>query len=96
MATRIALEEKNRELLSLSTANAREEADAKAYGISAMMEALAKADPKILQALTSAHMDASQMIAMAFRDLAENADKIGELNISPDLLRQLISKESVN
>jgi hypothetical protein len=96
MATRIALEEKNRELLSLSTANAREEADAKAYGISAMMEALAKADPKILQALTSAHMDASQMIAMAFRDLAENADKIGELNISPDLLRQLMSKESVN
>jgi hypothetical protein len=96
MATRIALEEKNQQLLSLSTANAREEADAKAYGISVMMEALAKANPKILQALTSAHMDASQMIALAFRDLAENADKIGELNISPDLLRQLMSKESIN
>lgn len=96
MATRIALEEKNRELLSISTANVRIEADAKAYGISAMMAALAQADPKILQALTSAHMDASQLVAMAFRDLAENADKIGELNISPDLLRQLMAKESAS
>lgn len=96
MATRIALEEKNKELLSISTTNAREEADAKAYGISVVMQALAKSDPKVLQALTSAHMDASQLVAMAFRDLAENAEKIGELNISPDLLRQLMAKESVN
>lgn len=96
MATRIALEEKNRELLSISTANAREEADAKAYGISAAMKALAEADPKILQALTSANMDASQLVAMAFQDLAVNADKIGQLNISPDLLRELMGTRSVN
>ena len=31
-------------------------------------------------------------IALAFRELAENATKIGELNISPDLLRSLIGK----
>jgi hypothetical protein len=30
------------------------------------------------------------MIAMAFRDLAENAGKLGELNITPDLLNTLI------
>lgn len=96
MATRIALEEKNRELLSISTTNAREEADAKAYGISATMKALAEADPKILHALTSANMDASQLVAMAFQDLAVNADKIGQLNISPDLLRELMGTRSVN
>ena len=30
------------------------------------------------------------MIALAFRELAENAAKIGELNITPDLLRSLL------
>jgi hypothetical protein len=32
------------------------------------------------------------MIALAFRELAENAQKIGELNISPDLLKSLLTK----
>jgi hypothetical protein len=30
------------------------------------------------------------MIAMAFQEMAENAQKIGELNVSPDLLKSLI------
>jgi hypothetical protein len=30
------------------------------------------------------------MIAVAFRELAENAERIGELNVSPELLRSLI------
>jgi hypothetical protein len=30
-------------------------------------------------------------MAMAFQEMAENAQKIGELNISPDLLKSLIS-----
>ena len=29
------------------------------------------------------------MIALAFRELAENAAKIGELNVTPDLLKSL-------
>ena len=33
--------------------------------------------------------DAKTMIAMAFQEMAENAQKIGELNISPDLLASL-------
>jgi hypothetical protein len=32
-------------------------------------------------------------IAVAFRELAENASKIGELNISPDLLNTMLKKE---
>jgi len=35
--------------------------------------------------------DPKAMIAMAFQEMAENAQKIGELNVSPDLLRSLIS-----
>ncbi len=92
MATKIALEEQNRELVSLSSENARLEADAKAYGISAVMGALAKTDPKTLQALASVGMNPGQLVATAFRELAENADKIGQLNISPDLLRELMSR----
>jgi hypothetical protein len=34
------------------------------------------------------------MIGVAFRELAENAQKIGELNISPELLRTLVSQRA--
>jgi hypothetical protein len=37
-------------------------------------------------------LDPKLMIALAFRELAENAGKIGELNITPDLLQGLIGK----
>lgn len=93
MATKVALEEKNRELVALAAENAKNEADAKAYGISAIMSALAQTDPKTLQALASVGMKPDQLIANAFKELAENADKVGQLNISPDLLRELLSQK---
>jgi len=93
MATKIALEEKNRELVALATENVRQEADTKAYGISAVMQALSQSDPKILQVLASTGMNPGQLVALAFKDLAEGADKIGQLNISPDLLRELLTKD---
>jgi regulator of protease activity HflC (stomatin/prohibitin superfamily) len=92
MAAKIALEEKNRELVLLASENARQEADAKAYGISAVMGGLAKTDPKTLQALASVGMNPGQLVANAFKELAENADKIGQLNISPELLRELMAR----
>lgn len=91
MATRIALEEKNRELVELATSNERQQADAKAYGISATLRALEATDPKVLQTLTNVGMDPGRLLALAFKDLAENTDKIGQLNISPDLLRELMA-----
>ncbi|HBD10418.1 MAG TPA: membrane protease subunit, stomatin/prohibitin [Syntrophobacteraceae bacterium] len=93
MATRIALEEKNRELVGLSTENARQEADAKAYSLSVVMKALAETEPKILQTLASVGMEPGRLVALAFKELAESADKIGQLNISPDLLRELLAKQ---
>jgi len=41
-------------------------------------------------AVSAGGADPKLMIALAFRELAENAGKIGELNVSPDLLRSLI------
>ena len=90
MEGKIGLEEQNKAFVALSSANAREEADAKAYGLAAMMRAFGGGDPKILQALASVGMDAGQLMALAFRDLADNAAKIGQLNVSPDLLREMM------
>ena len=54
------------------------------------MKALGAADPRVLQSVASAGMNPDQLIAFAFQELAGNAAKIGELNISPDLLRELM------
>ena len=90
MQANIGLEERRKELVGLAAENAKSEADARAYGISATMQALGSADARILQALASAGMKPEQLIAVAFQELAGKADKIGQLNITPDLLRELL------
>jgi regulator of protease activity HflC (stomatin/prohibitin superfamily) len=92
MAARVSLEQKNTELVKLAVENSKKEADAKAYGMTAMMKALGGADPKIVQAIVSGGMSPDQMIAMAFQEMAVNSEKIGELNISPELLRGLLKR----
>ena len=61
MATKITLEEKNRELVSLAAANAREEADSRAYAVSAITKPLSEMDTKALEALTSVGMQPGQL-----------------------------------
>jgi hypothetical protein len=94
MAGKIGLEEQNKALVALAAANAREEADAKAYGLTVMMKSFGDADPKVLQALASVGMDPGQLMALAFRDLADNATKIGQLNVTPDLLREMLRPQA--
>jgi hypothetical protein len=89
----ISLEDRRKNLVTLAGENARAEADARAYGVSTTMKALGSADTKILQALATTGMKPEQLIAFAFQELAGNADKIGQLNISPDLLRELMGKQ---
>jgi hypothetical protein len=86
----VAQEERRSRLVELAAANTRQEADAKAYGIDAVMKAFAGSDSRVLQALTSVGMKPGQLMALAFREIADNADKIGQLNISPDLLREIM------
>ena len=54
------------------------------------MKALADTDAKVLKALASTSMKPEQLIAFAFQELAGKAEKIGQLNISQDLLRELM------
>jgi hypothetical protein len=89
----IDLEDRRKNFVALAADNARAEADARAYGVAATMKALGTVDARILQALASTGMKPEQLIAFAFQELAGNADKIGQLNISPDLLRELLAHQ---
>ncbi len=96
LETDIQLEEKRLELVTLAAENANKEADAQAYALTATVKPLADLDAKKLQALAGAGMNPSQLIALSFQSLAENADKIGQLNVSPDLLRELLEDRGKN
>jgi hypothetical protein len=91
MLNDITLEEKRKNLVTLNADNTRAEADARAYGLSATVRAFGEVDAKVLQALANAGMKPEQLIASAFTEIASRADKIGQLNISPDLLRELMA-----
>ena len=90
MEAKIALEARNTELMTLAMDNAKREADTKAHAASVLMQAYAQVDPKTIQALALTGMQPGQMIALAFQELADKAGKIGQLNVTPDLLREVI------
>lgn len=93
MKFKINLEEQNKNLVELSVVNGKAEADGKAYAIAESMKALKEADPAVIQSLANIGMRPEQLIATAFQTLAGKADKIGQLNISPDLLRELLDNK---
>lgn len=88
----IELERKRRELAELRLENARKDADAEAYRIAAVMDAYNRLNPEVLVALATLNMEPEKMIAQAFEKLAVNSEKIGTLNITPDLLESLTAR----
>ncbi|HZM27810.1 MAG TPA: SPFH domain-containing protein, partial [Gemmatimonadales bacterium] len=91
IAADIAVEEQRSALLERRVENDRRDADARAYALNATLEPLRGADWRTLMAVGAGSADPKLMIALAFRELAENAAKIGELNVTPDLLRSLLT-----
>jgi regulator of protease activity HflC (stomatin/prohibitin superfamily) len=92
VAADIAVERQRTDLIDTRVQNDRKDADARAYGLAAVLEPLRQTDWRTLMAAgIGGGVDSGQMIALAFRDLADNAGKIGELNISPDLLNTLLT-----
>jgi len=89
----IILEDDRKKLIEISAENSRTEADLKAYELSAIMKVLETINPNIIQSLASIGMKPNQLIALAFNELAGNAEKIGQLNISPDLLQEIIKEK---
>ena len=89
-----AMEESRHQLIDLAAANKRAQADVKAYELSAVMRSLHGVEPGVLQTLSNLGMNPDKLIAIAFQDLADKAERIGQLNISPDLLQGLLSSQT--
>ncbi len=88
----ISLEESRKDLVALETENAKAEADSRAYALQAVIKSLTDANPEIVKSLAMTNMEPDRLIAAAMNELAANADKIGELSISPKLLRDLLDR----
>ena len=58
------------------------------------MSALGELRPELLEVLATNQMNARRLVSRAFGDLARGAEKIGRLNISPDLLNSLLDDET--
>jgi hypothetical protein len=89
IAADISVEERRSALVERRSENDRRDADARAYALSATLEPVRNVDWRTLMAVTAGGADPKLMIALAFRELAENAGKIGEINVTPDLLKSL-------
>ncbi len=89
--TDISVENQRKELIEQKTENDRIEAETKGYVLETTLKPYKELDWKVLTALNN-NTDPRFNISLAFRELAENAGKIGNLNISPDLLDSILTK----
>lgn len=93
MAAEIAIEEQRSQLIDQKVENDRKDTDSRAYALETTLAPLRNLDWKTLMAISNGAGDSRLMISLAFRELAENAQKIGELNITPDLLNTLLDSK---
>lgn len=91
----IAVENQRKLLIEQQTANDKKEAETKGFVLETTLKPYKEMDWKILTALNN-NPDPKFNISLAFRQLAENADKIGNLNISPELLDSILSEKREN
>lgn len=90
MAADIAVEEQRSQLIDQRVENEHKDADSRAYTLTETLKPLRDLDWKKLMMLGGKNTDPKAIVALAFQEMAENAQKIGELNVSPDLLKSLI------
>ncbi|MCI0398423.1 MAG: SPFH domain-containing protein [Chloroflexi bacterium] len=92
LAGQIKLEEERKQLVTAHIENARAEADAQSYAMEATLRPLSELDETTLQLLAVQSADPRLMVSLAMKEIAQNAAKIGQLNITPDLLEALLQK----
>jgi len=90
MAAEIAIELQRAVLMEKRIENDRKDADSRGYALEATLKPVRSVDWRTLMMLSKQNGDPATMIALAFQEMASNAQKIGELNISPDLLHGLL------
>ncbi len=92
LEAKIDKEKRRKEFVLLNVDNAQQLADAEAYAIRARMQAFTELPVDYVKALALANMQPEQLMALGFESLAQNADKIGELTITPELFGNLLNK----
>lgn len=92
MAAEIAVEQQRTSLVETRVANERKEAESRGAALQAMLAPVRDIDWRTLLAMQGT-ADASTMISSAFDQLSRSAEKIGTLNITPDLLQSLLPRE---
>lgn len=95
LAADIAVENQRKQLIEQKTANDKKEAETQGYVTETTLKPYKDIDWKTLTALNN-NPDPKFNISLAFRELAENANKIGNLNISPELLDSLLNDKREN
>jgi len=88
----ISVEEQNKNLVKIKIENEKKQADAEKYRLEATLKPYKEMDWKTLMAINPQSSNPKQNIALAFRELAENAQNINTLNITPNLLDSLIDE----
>jgi len=91
MTADIEVEEQRKKLIDSKIENDNKMSDSLKYKISAQLEPYKNIDWRIISAL-SPNNSAKNDIAIAFREIAQNAQNIQNLNITPDLLQSLTNK----
>lgn len=91
--TQVSIQEKTNAYIDLKVKNEKKEADLREYVLEASIKPIRSLDWKVLMAMSSANIDPKAQMALGFRELAENASSIGNLNISPDLISSILDSK---
>lgn len=92
MQAEISVEQQRSDLVDSRVANERKESEARAVALEAMLKPVRDVDWRTLLAMQGS-VRSEMLISSAFEELAKNAEKIGQLNISPDLLNTLLNRD---
>lgn len=93
LAAEIAREAERAKLVTARANNARVEADAQSYALEASLKPLHGLTPELMEMLALQSADPRRMMGMALRELAQNAAKIGQLSITPDLFESIVKRD---
>jgi regulator of protease activity HflC (stomatin/prohibitin superfamily) len=89
----VSIENQKTKLIEMQVNNEKKMADSKGYTLEKTLNPYKNIDWRILTALNAGNVSALDNIGFAFRELAENSQKIGTLNITPDFLEKVIESQ---
>ena len=92
LASQIHLEQERNQLVTARVENARADADSASYTVEASLRPLRELPAELIQLLAMQSAEPRKIVSLALKEIASNAGKIGNLNISPDLLEMLMEK----